>query len=766
MTIDPGLTSTERDILLELSTVLSERESIGEAFPAFARLLLGPTHADFALLSLIEADGRLITVAGVFPEGMGSIQPGAEFRSDLAGTDALDGLEGDAAAYRPVDIPFAIPQLLAVDGYQQAWSARLTVQGEQVCVFSIARRAEAAFEECELRLAREAARLLGAAAHHDLHSAALERQAVRSSLLNDLAVLLNAGEDVNTLFGRMLELLGRAIVFDYILLFARTGSELRLVGEQPQLLVNTGYRVPLNGKRVQALLTQVDGVLEYRVDRLTGPWMEALARHGGCRGLVSLLRDGDELLGVFTLGRNRNVPFKPEERAFVGVVTTLLKQAIANEHRLHQVEMEAARGQLLNELSLKLSDGESVEALFAELPVFLGRALQFDYVGLAAFGGPDGKMRTLTWLPGAPAQSLNSTVDPEAIGFSAMTRGTPPVHEIALEGLTGGVARQFFESGFRRSAVAKLQNRGHLVGVLHLSRLANVPFGADGLAFLEVVATLFAQAVASRLRFERSLTEATKQRLVAEISAGAARERDAAALLGAMVPPLRSAIPEVALAFLFVEGDHLLYCDAEGARIPLPEGVYARSVLEGSQVVISAEDPAGSAAALALARAEGVVSFVMTPALSGGEVVGMFVVGTRRTEYTFSKADLELLSTMAQVAGPAMATVLAGEQLAAEAREQRVVAEIAAIAAREDSLPKLVASLWQPLRQLVPRPFLAFGFLDGEELVFPGKPARSPAPRWTCPRARHSARARCMAPSGRANSPAISWRRMACTPPQ
>ncbi|MGH2632679.1 MAG: GAF domain-containing protein, partial [Tepidiformaceae bacterium] len=314
---------------------------------------------------------------------------------------------------------------------------------------------------------------------------------------------------------------------------------------------------------------------------------------------------------------------------------------------------------------------------------------------------------------------LNSRVDPETIGLSAMTRDEQPVVEFPLEGRGTGFAREFFAAGFRRSAVAKLQHRGSLVGVLHLSRHATVPFGAEDLAFLEVVGTLFAQAVASQLRLERTLAEATEQRVIAEISAGAARERDAAGLLKGMLPPLQSAIPEAALGFVFQDGDGLRYCDHSGGRIAIATGPFSRAALEGGQVVVAADDEAGTPATRAMARAGGLKWLVLTPARSGGEVVGIFVVGTRDAAYTFSPSDLRLLSTMAQIAGPAMANVMAGEQLAAEAREQRVIAEIAAIAAREDDLRNLVGALWQPLRQLVPKPFLAFGFLEGEEVVYP-----------------------------------------------
>ena len=649
------------------------------------------------------------------------LSTGITFRADDAGMTDLAELPGGETTYLTADVPYAVPRHLSQAGFPAAWSIVLTVRDEAVAVFTAARTSARTFSEDEMRFLREATRLLGSAMRNDQHIAALERQAFRSNLLNDLAVLLNAGERVDALFDRMLQLLERAIAFDYILLLARDGDALRVVGCQPPPLARIGTEIRLSLQQGEDASRHREGVREYRPDRVPGPWAQAIAATGGRRGLAALLRDSEGPLGAFTLGRNRNVPFTPEERAFVEVVTTLLKQAIANERRLRFVESEIARSQLLNELSMKLSDGESVEALFGELPLFLGRVLQFDYVGLAAFDDDSGQLRTRAWLPGRPDEALNSFVDPEHIGLSKMALDERPVVEFAVDEEPGGVATKFAGAGFRRSAIAKLHHRGALLGVLHLSRKAAVPFGPEELAFLEVVATLFTQAVASQLRIDRTIADATEQRAIADISAAAARERDVASLLTGMLPALGSAIPDVGVAFVFLDGEALLYCDHFGNRVPLPAGPYASDVMEGEQVVVAVESMGGTAAAVALARADGMQTLVLTPAHSTGDVVGMLVVGTRSPGYVFSKLDRQLLSAMAQIIGPAMANIIAAEQLAAEAREQRVIAEIAAIAAREDRLETLVGSLWQPLRPLFPKPFLAFGFLEGEEVLYPGE---------------------------------------------
>ncbi|HXU23513.1 MAG TPA: GAF domain-containing protein, partial [Tepidiformaceae bacterium] len=720
--IDAGLSRSQRDVLLDLGGLISARGSIAEVFSAFAAALLPEAGCDFAMLASIEAQGRLLTVTGMFPRSIDGLKQGTTLRADEAGMTVLAEVPGGETAYLTADVPYAVPRKLSEAGFPAAWSTVLTVRDEAVAVFTAARTSARAFSEAEVRFLREATTLLGSAMRNDQHIAALERQAFRSNLLNDLAVLLNAGERVDALFDRMLQLLERAIAFDYILLLARDGDTLRVVGCQPPPLAVIGTEIRLSLQQGEAASDHREGVREYRPDRVVGPWAEAIADAGGRRGLAALLRDSEGVLGAFTLGRNRNVPFTPEERAFVEVVATLLKQAIANERRLRFVESEIARSQLLNELSMKLSDGESVEALFAELPLFLGRVLQFDYVGLAAFDDDSGQLRTRAWLPGRPDESLNSVVDPKRIGLSKMALDDRPVVEFALDEEPDGVATKFAEAGYRRSAIAKLHHRGALLGVLHLSRKAPVPFGTEELAFLEVVATLFTQAVASQLRIDRTIADATEQRAIADISAAAARERDVASLLKGMLPALGSAVPDVGVAFVFLEGDALLYCDASGNRLPLPAGPYARGVMEGEQVVVPVESMDGAtAAAVALARGDGMHTLVLTPARSTGEVVGMLVVGTRSQSYVFSKLDRKLLAAMAQIVGPAMANVIAAEQLGAEAREQRVIAEIAAIAAREDRLEALVGALWQPLRTLMPRPFLAFGFLEGEEVLYPGE---------------------------------------------
>ncbi len=559
-----------------------------------------------------------------------------------------------------------------------------------------------------------------------LHLRALESPGVRDAFA-ELAVLLNAGESLEALFARILALLSEGISFDHIVLFVRDGDALRMVGCQPEILYAAGDRFPLEAGQMEALIAGQAGVVEYRPDRVRGPWTDAITSLGGRRGLVALLRDGEEVLGLFALGRNEQLPFSPDEHAFMGVVATLLTQAVANEQRIRRANAEIARSNLLNELSIKLNDGESIDGLFDELRGLLGRAIQFDYVGLAASTGDERGLRVLSWRPDDEPQ--RSWVAKETIGMEAVLARGGGVIEVALANESIGLSRQFASEGFQRSLLAVLSHHGEALGILHISRLSPLPFGAEDRAFLQTIATLFAQSVANQSRLERTIAEATEQRVIAEIAAAAAREVDATSLLAGLTAPLRRIIPLASVSFAYIDGDTLLYCDPSGARLHMPIGGPARDAVESGQCVVRSPGDELNPVAQAINQREGIAAVVLTAARSAGEIVGILNTGTRDPAYRFTSRDFRLFTTVAQVVGPAMANVMAAQRLRSEAIEERVVAEIASIAARESDQGALVGALWRPLRRVIPKPFLAFGYLDGESVLYPrpdGSMAQTP----------------------------------------
>ena len=76
VTIDAGLSRSQRDVLLELGRLISERHSIAEVFATFARALLPEAGAEFAMLASIEAEGRMLTMTGTFPPGVDALEHG------------------------------------------------------------------------------------------------------------------------------------------------------------------------------------------------------------------------------------------------------------------------------------------------------------------------------------------------------------------------------------------------------------------------------------------------------------------------------------------------------------------------------------------------------------------------------------------------------------------------------------------------------------------------------------------------------------------
>ncbi|MBI5949896.1 MAG: GAF domain-containing protein [Chloroflexi bacterium] len=101
-----------------------------------------------------------------------------------------------------------------------------------------------------------------------------------------------------------------------------------------------------------------------------------------------------------------------------------------------------------------------------------------------------------------------------------------------------------------------------------------------------------------------------------------------------------------------------------------------------------------------------------------GKLLGALTIGRLKNE-PFSAEETAFLQT---AAGWIASAARQEAQLAAAERdvaEQKVIADVAAAAARESSVLALVRALHRPLRTIVPGPVVALGYLEDGEVVYP-----------------------------------------------
>ena len=219
-----------------------------------------------------------------------------------------------------------------------------------------------------------------------------------------------------------------------------------------------------------------------------------------------------------------------------------------------------------------------------------------------------------------------------------------------------------------------------------------------------------------------TMTDATLTRLAQgdskqEASTFAFRTYAFPMLAGTLVT-IAGFVPEPFMNFGFLEADAMVFPSRDGGRVRLPLGEYLEPMRAGGQVVSPRDGPPIPEVGREMERL-GIQRPVLTAASSGGSTVGVLVVATRDPGFEFGPRELRLIRLIADIAGPAMANVRAVERERQEAEDQRVLAEVAAVCAREAEPTALVNALHRPLRVLVPRPVVAFGFRDGEEVVYP-----------------------------------------------
>ncbi len=708
------MSPVQRDILLDLATLMSQRRTVAEVFETFAARLLAVADFDRAVLFVNESDARFVRIVAAYPSALND-QKKDVFRASEIGLPWLEH-EPVGTEFDPGSLDFPTTNVLAGAGYRRCWAISLAVDGVAYGAYSVAKKSAAPFRERDIQFLVAASKLIAAAVRQDVELATAARQTARSNLLNELALLLNAGESVDGLFDRILALLERALEFDYVGLLVATESadELRMVGSRPEVVRSTGSVTTL---RDIGLDGTGQDMLQYRADRATGGNISRFREAGIVRICTALLRQGSETVGVFTLGRRENRSYSPAEMEFVQTLANLLGQALASQQRRERTEAEARRARLLNELALLLNAGESVEALFDRLPRLLRQAIPFEYVGLAIVNGEDQRMRAIEW--DARSDSVRGDwVSRELIQFDEVAALGTTVRELNLQPYRGTMQAIFYARGFRRSAVVLLQHDGEALGVLHVSREGERPFEPEQIAFLQVVATFFAQTVAGHMRIAESAAETAEQWLRAEVAAVAAARSGRQAIIAGLVEPLSMIIPELFVAFTYPNGESVMLSGPMVAEQELPFGPHLRRALDEGQVVLYEAQPDAAPETLATIRILGVRAIAVTAARVGGMVVGLLITASRKRGFRFSERDLRLINQVAEITGPAMANALAAENAEVEAKEQVIITAVAAVAARESDPAQLVSALVGPLRTFISKPFVAYAHLEGDVCAY------------------------------------------------
>lgn len=642
----------------ELAVLLSAGEPIEGIFDRVQALMDAALPSDH--IALVVDDGRgMLRVVGssepklFLPEARYSL---TDYQVDwvVAGGEAL-------VQFHTGSIPGPWPAAFARIGIERLAVVVLRHHGAVHGLFSLGRRENRAYTAEECAFVEIVGVLLGQAVGNQRRLAESEAEAQRATVLNELSVLVNAGQPVDTLFDSIRGTVGQALTFDFLSLHVATSDGFRVVGMEPNIAIRPGADRAPGEIGLGALFGPGESVAGYRPADFDFPAIRAMTGAGLERAVSALMGDPGGPLGVLTFARQDAQPFTPAEVSFIALLATLLAQAEANQRRIAGAEADAHRAGLLTGLAVLLSAGEPVAALFDRLSEVLGKALDFD--SLVLFGEKEGRFVVSA---ASPAGALEPGLDPQVVDASVrrLFERDIRVGEFRPEFVRSGLGQVLAAGGARRCLVVTLRHGPAWLGALGVGRMANKRFSEMDQRFLDLVGTLLAQAMAGQQRLAESENEAEEQRVVAEVAAIAASTLDAESVMREIVEPIRRFVPRPFVTLGFIDGDRVEY-PTPGSEPTVQLLAEHTTIADATgQAAMPGPDPA--ILGYEIFTAFGCHAMSLTICQAAGTPAGYLVVGSRLAGYEFGERELRLLRLTAQIIGPAMANIVAARRIGRE----------------------------------------------------------------------------------------------------
>ena len=376
----------EEQLLAELTLVLARGGRLSELVPRIHDALRSSFHGGYVgLLVAAERRGEFM-LSGSSP----ALWPAGLILHDVASLVAsVAAQEGSSQFFTAAELEEPWGPAFEQHDLREHAAVLLAVEDEPLGILHLARNGPA-FSAASLPLLAALSAIISPAVAAERQRRAIEASGRRRQLVADLSSHLGAGEPLSVLFDRLAGPLSRAVDFDFISLSARPvgGAEVEIVRTLPELLP-AGAPSPVTRDELQAILAR-GLALQYRPPHAPGKAAAALAAAGYRRVLATVLRDRDEAFGILGIGRTTEGRFSDEEEQFLAIVAAMLGQALANQHRLHRVELAAAQSRVLNEISLLLNGGESISRVFDRLPAILRGGTAVDYLRSAMLTASSG----------------------------------------------------------------------------------------------------------------------------------------------------------------------------------------------------------------------------------------------------------------------------------------------------------------------------------------------------------------------------------------
>ncbi len=676
--------------LNELSILVNAGEPVAAVFDQFERLLnQGVTGLVWCALLFREGDDdRLLALES----GNRSILGGRQ--TVISAGIPLVMQEGGGVVQFSTTFDGPRARYLRKFALERVANAVMRRGDEVYGMVMVARDEDTEFDPEEVRFIEVAAALIGQAVANQIQVRRARSETARSQLLNEMAILLNAGGTIEAAFERLAGLMAEALPFDYISAVSSDNPDgpFRVIGRYPHALTDDDA-IPYEETGIEGLKRMRRRVFQARTsDLLSEKRAQLMLSHGYRRVGVTALTAGDQWLGSMLVGRIEDTPFSTLELQFLDVMSVLLGQAITNQGQILRARAEAARNQLLNQLAILLNAGEEVEVVFERLAGMMSFALPFDFLAVAADSedAPSG-LRIIGAFPPAMTAVHDMPFDRDAI---RMLRGANMrFNQFLLTTLNGQAAQLAASKGMQRAGIVLLKDGDEDIGLMVMLRNSEARFSDDEARFLEVVGVLVGQAVANRSRLHRSEEDAAEQRMLAHAAGLAASSATTVDMLAGLTEALALLVPQVEVTIGYIDGNAVEYRSHQGkADWPLTDRI--RTAIASGQLAYTDED-----AVVTREWDNRIRAFTITVAESSG-LKPMLIIGSKEAGYQFPARTLRLLRMLTNILGSSMVNMRQAESMAHERAQYELVLKSlseAVLILNDDMVAEYVNPAGQPI---------------------------------------------------------------------
>jgi len=618
-------------------------------------------------------------------------------------------------------------------GVRSALYAPLRFRGEIIGILGVASREIEVHNEYHFELLqRISAQISGALANARLHEMA-DRQAKEEAVLAEIGRIVNSSLDIETVYERFAEQVGRILNFDRIAA-ARLGP-----GEGEYTIAH------VTGSEIQGL--EVGTV--WKLDETPfGPILRdgetmlvrdgqgsdaddfgrgmALSDAAGIRSsLVVPLIHQDEPIGFLGIRSKSENAFNERDAELARRISALVSSAIANSELLARSNRQAEEEATLGEIGRIITASARIEDVYGRFSDHLRKLIPADRVSVIGIEPKTGEMsiRYASEFPeAAPNLRKSDNFQPNGlmklVARSGESVWIPDLEPRVTENEN---VRFVYDSGIRSLLYTPLRSQSTVIGLLCVVSTEPGAHDQTHASLIERISAQIAGALANVRLHEQSAQQAAEESVLGEIGRIVNSSLDVEAIYDQFAEQVRKILPSDRLAIALREPDGTHFKIAHVAGVPvtgLSAGTVRKiadtnlvSLFEDNQTLVQKGDDEAERIHLVPGRVEGLVSSIVVPLVSRDKVIGFIAIRSLK-EKDYSEEQTVLFERVATLVSTAISNSDLFERAESEAKERAALAEIGRIVGSSLEIDTVYERFAEQVRKLIEFDRISISYLD------------------------------------------------------